>query len=128
MKLTMTGIRELDVQLQRLKLTAAKRIVRPACRKALRPIHKEIKSTSPRRTGELRRHIKLRAIKRTRRFVGARVTVDVRHGAPVEWGWKPGDGDKVPGQYFMVQVANRKRARTIEIYRQEVAMGLERSM
>lgn len=103
----LTGDRELDRKLRALTSTKAKRAVRKACREALRPIQKATRADAPRgATGKLSRAAKLRALKRSRKRIGARVTIEGQGPkAPAqEYGTK-----KMAGRHFMYDAAESRR-------------------
>lgn len=146
----LTGDKELNRKLAALKSTKAKQAIRKASRAALRPIHADAKSNAPKNRGDLRKGIKLRALKRSRSRIGAQVTSSVAHGAPQEYGWKAGrrtrnsdiglargqrrdstakaaatkrDGSRrtIAGKKFMERAAKSKQSKALAIYRRETA-------
>ncbi|GAB5402800.1 MAG: hypothetical protein Aurels2KO_10310 [Aureliella sp.] len=146
----LTGDKELNKKLAALKSTKAKQAVRKASRAALRPVHADAKANAPKRSGKLRKGIKLRALKRSRSRIGAQVTSNVVHGAPQEYGWKVGrrtrntdiglargakrdaaakaeaakrDGSRreIRGKKFMERAAKSKQSKALAIYRRETA-------
>ena len=77
----------------------AKEAIRKAARPALQPTLAAARSYAPRKTGRLKRSIKIRAISRSRTRVGARVTTakgdnqfkgKTFYAGFQEWGWKTG--------------------------------------
>lgn len=76
------GADELKRALLELPRVVARKVVRQAAREAGRPIEAQAKREAPDDTGTLKRSIKLRAIKRTRKLIG----VTIRTGTPTELG------------------------------------------
>ncbi len=93
--ITLTGDKRLNAKLARLSSKDAKALIRRAARPALKPVLGESRRLSPKREGTLRRSLAIRAIKRSRRQVGARVTTKeglfqgaTFYGGFIEWGWR----------------------------------------
>ena len=66
---------ELQKKLKDLTTNETKSVIRGGCREALRPIAAQARTNAPRDSGGLARNIKIRSLKRSRRRVGARVTI-----------------------------------------------------
>lgn len=108
----------------RRKLEALGRDVKPVMRKAMRAggkvILPAVKANAPEISGRLKRGIRLRAAKRSRRYVGITVTSskgffkgDDFYTAFQEFGWKTGKRGtnkrrSVPGKHFMERAARSK--------------------
>lgn len=123
----LTGSDELNRKLARLKSKDAKKAIRKASRAALRPVLEAVKAKAPKRSGKLRRSLKIRALPRSRSRVGARVTTggkarqfagETFYGGFQEYGWKSGNR-KNPGKRFMKQSASAKKQRALSIYASE---------
>lgn len=98
-RLLLIGDAELRAKLSALTDAEARKAVLGATREAAKVIQAEAKRTAPKRTGALRRSIKVRAIKRSRKRIGMRVTTSkldsvyqgkTFYGAFQEYGWKTG--------------------------------------
>lgn len=74
------GVGKLAKKLEGLTTNETKAVIRGGCRDALRPIQRQAKTEAPRDTGGLKREIKIRALKRSRRRIGARVTIKSQVG------------------------------------------------
>lgn len=97
--IVLTGDKELNRKLALLKSSKAKLAIRKASRIALRPVVDEARANAPKKTGRLKRSIKLRSIKRSRSRVGSRVTSSgtdnnfkgrTFYGGFLEFGWRAG--------------------------------------
>lgn len=97
--LVLTGSPELNQKLRGLRGPRQKAAIRKASRVALRPVADRAKSNAPKRSGRLRRSIKVRAMKRSRSRIGARVTSSgtdhnfkgrTFYGGFQEFGWRAG--------------------------------------
>jgi HK97 gp10 family phage protein len=127
-KMTSTGVADVDRKLQRLASKEAKKVIRKATRPALKPVLQEARGTAPVKTGNLRRNIKIRALPRSRRFFGSRVTSgagrnansgDGFYGAFLEFGTT-----RIKARNFMKNAANRKKTQALNIYKAELRKGL----
>lgn len=97
--MVLTGSEELNRKLGELSSKQAKEAIRKAARPALQPTLAAARANAPKRSGRLQRSIKIRAIKRSRSRIGARVTTaksdnqfsgKTFYAAFQEWGWKTG--------------------------------------
>ena len=86
--LVLTGDKKLDAKLAKLKSTDAKRAFRKAARTTIKPFKEDVKQELPKKSGALKKSAKVRAMKRSRRMIGAKVTVDGIYGAFVLLGTK----------------------------------------
>ncbi len=140
-KLILTGDKKLNRRLNRLKLNLGKKIARKAGRKALRPVRDQARKDSPKKTGTLRKSIKIRSIKRSRFKFGARVTTGNRsgnfsgkafYGGFINYGWTPGKrgsgkrGKPVKGTRFLNNAAEKKKRAALAIYKIEIRSGIIR--
>ena len=84
------GDLELEAALKKLPLVAQKKVFRPALRAAARPILVSAKARVPVKTGKLRRSLRVRSIRRTRKRIGVKVVSffvgEAFYGGPVEFG------------------------------------------
>lgn len=69
------GTGALAKKLEQLTSNETKAVLRGGCREALKPIQKQAIATAPKDTGGLKRNIKIRTLKRSRKRIGARVTI-----------------------------------------------------
>ena len=125
---TTTGFPELDRKLKKLKGTEGKKVVRKSARTALKPVLQESRSLAPSDTGFLKRNIKVRALPRSRKVFGARVTSgrgknansgDAFYGAFLEFGTR-----NIKPRRFMKQAADRKRTQALRIYQNELRKNI----
>jgi HK97 gp10 family phage protein len=110
--MVITGDERLNAQLAKLKGPEAKKIIRQAARKALKPVQDTARRNAPKRTGSLRKSIVIRSLAKSRKQIGARVltgrdTVKTKHfySAFQEFGWKA--GRRATNE--MLGIAGRKR-------------------
>ena len=130
-----TGSKSLTRMLNALGSTKARAVHRRAIRKAARPILSAAKSNAPVDSGALRNSLTIRAIKKSRRGVGVRVTNKVGHdfkgkqfyGGFQEFGWKlgkrrsrtggtPDNRRKIAGKWFMRNAGTEQEQNAIDIY------------
>lgn len=116
-----TGVKALDRRLKNIDAKLGKKFVRQGVRRALKPVQLAAKQFAPDDTGALERSIKIRALKRSRRRFGARVSSDGSriegqyYGGFQEWGTR-----YVTGQLFMHNAARVKRRQAANIFRRYV--------
>ncbi|MFQ5625591.1 MAG: HK97-gp10 family putative phage morphogenesis protein [Methyloligellaceae bacterium] len=86
MDISVFGDRRLQFMLNDRLPKEAKKIMRKALRAGARPVLKQARQTAPRGSGALRRGIKLRSIKRTRKSIGVIVRLPKREelGIPAD--------------------------------------------
>jgi HK97 gp10 family phage protein len=98
-RINLEGDRVLAAKLRGLTDSQAKKAILGACRESIKVIQAEARTLAPSRTGALRRSIKVRAISRSRKRIGVRVTTSATdnlysgktfYGAFQEFGWKTG--------------------------------------
>lgn len=130
--MVLTGDRELNRKLQTLKGPKQKKAVRKASRESLKPLASATSRAAPRRSGLLARSVKVRALKRSRKRVGARVTIGegsfkgrTFYGGFIELGRKTGKRGsahrrQVEENDFMRRTAKRKRQSVLADYRQRL--------
>lgn len=96
-RLLLIGDAELRAKLSALTDAEARKAVLGATREAAKLIQAEVKRTVPKRTGLLRKSVRVRSIKRSRKRIGVRVTTSrfnsnyqgkAFYGAFLEFGWK----------------------------------------
>lgn len=107
-------IADVTRRLNELEPKVRKKIIRQAMRPAMKMIRQDAIARAPRKTGQLRKSIKVRAFKRSRTKIGVSVTTakgwfkgEAFYGGFQEWGWKQGKralgaGRRhIPGHGFM---------------------------
>lgn len=119
------GEKGLIKALSELKKTGQKSAVTRAMRKAAKPIQKAAQQQAPKRTGQLRKSIKVRSMRRSRVRFGIRVvtspgknlfTGKTFYGAFQEFGWKTGKRGSsnrrpVEGKHFLETAARQTESR-----------------
>lgn len=114
------GLNEVVSRLHALEKNQARAVLRKATRAGAKAFLGPIKAATPVRTGLLRRAVKVRAMKRTRkRFIGTAVTLGAGffkgptfYGAFLEFGRKTGkrgssNRRQIPGRHFMERAGQR---------------------
>ncbi len=82
MKISVTGDKELLTKLSKLRKTQAAKAIRKGSRAGSKVVQAKEKEDAPEITGALKREIKVRALKRSRRWTGTQVTMRVAGGVP----------------------------------------------
>ena len=121
---SLQGDTEITEKLKSFTKSEYKSAVQMGAKNALKPAQQTAKSIAPKDTGKLRRAIRIRVLKRSRKRVGARVTIGSHesmfkgktfYAAFQEYGWKT--GKRASNQDL--GVAKRKRRTAAQ--REEVA-------
>ena len=139
--ITVTGDKALNRKLRRLAGPEQKRAVKAAAKVSLKPLLEEVKRTTPKRTGNLRKLIKIRAMARSRRMTGYRVTAaqagkkgaftgDAFYGGFLEYGWKTGKRGspgrrRIPGRFWMKKAAKRKQRDVVRQYHRNLGQKIK---
>lgn len=124
-----TTIAQLNQVIAQVPHKIVRPAVRRACREALKPIQKRLKSELPRKTGTLRKAVKIRSIPRSRVRIGARIRIQIPkekrgkkgYGYHVaqEFGWKIKSryGKKrIEGTHQIERTADQMTSQTFDAY------------
>lgn len=132
-----TGIKEIDDKLRDLPAKVIKKLAKSGLREAMRPLLATAKRNAPRRTGALRKNIKLRVMTRLRNkksAVGMRVSGgedfkgETYYGGFQEFGWQPkGEGPKVPPKHYMTNAYNHHKGEVVAKFREVMKDAIEES-
>jgi HK97 gp10 family phage protein len=127
-------------KLKRLPKKDARRIIRKASRSAAKSILPTAKSNAPVKTGQLRKSIKVRSIKKSRTSIGVRLLVsedwykgDEFYGAFQEFGWKQGkrgtSGRKqIEGSHYMERAFEAKSNAARNLMLVQITKGIEEAV
>jgi HK97 gp10 family phage protein len=122
--MSLQGDKELVDKLKSLTKSEFKSATQTGAKKSLDPVRKTAQAIAPKRTGKLKRAIRIRVLKRSSVRVGARVTVGVHdnmfkgktfYAAFQEYGWKAGR------RASNKDIGAAKRKRRTAAQREEVA-------
>lgn len=112
------GDKALVEKLRQLTKSEFKKAVQDGAKKSLEPIRKLSQQLAPKKTGTLRRAQRIRVLKRSRKRIGARVTIQASdpafvrkgraYGPQVEFGTKRGQKRILPVDYMKKATAQRK--------------------
>lgn len=102
MQVYVEGVEELMAKLKEVG-KKAKPALRRGCRQGSKVIQKQAKDDAPKVTGDLRRAIKVRALKRSRKYVGTTVKMEIRYGSFVNLGTR-----KMKARAFLQQAVKEK--------------------
>jgi HK97 gp10 family phage protein len=145
------GSGELRQKLQGLTDKESKAVIRGATREALKPIQRSAQDLAPKKTGRLRRSIRIRSLTRTKKKIGSRITISKKdnqytgrtfYGAFQEFGWKPGkrltmkaaiagatrDSQKVPPKEFMRRSAKNGARDAVTLFNSIVSKHIQKVM
>jgi HK97 gp10 family phage protein len=145
------GESELRKKLEGLTDKESKAVIRGAAREALKPVQRMAQDLAPRKTGRLRRSIRIRSITRSRKRIGARVTMSNKdtqftgrtfYGAFQEFGWRPGkrlarsaakegatdQRPKVPPKEFLRRAARSSAQTAVNLFNSIVSKHIQKAM
>lgn len=123
--ITITGDKKLTRKLEQFEAKVAKKIVRKAMREAMRPMHAAVKGNMPvGETGGMKRSVKLRALKRSRRGFGIEVHVESPGVGAVEFGTVD-QPPQAPTRRAFDEEAARARRRVIDLIWQGIRAEAE---
>jgi len=108
------------------------KIIRQETRRAMKEVLlPAAKSQTPKKTGALRKSIKIRAIKRSRKSSGVRLAAsdrdfvgDMFYAGFIEYGFRRG-GTKVPGQEILRKIAIQRGPIAIDLAIQKISQRVE---
>ena len=131
------GEEALRKKLDGLKKTDAKAALRKGTRAGCKVIQKRGQELAPKRTKRLARNIRVRALPRSKKWVGTMVRGtnykgDEFYGAFQEFGWRHGPrklGDKrkkIEGKHFMERAVKEVGPQAIDVARAETVAEIER--
>lgn len=136
----LTGDKQLDAIFAGLPMKVQKQVLRPALRSAAKIVHAAAKNNAPVKTGALRRSLKVRAGKRTRKnLVRAVVQTGASdnlfkgktyYGAFQEFGWKSGKRGsssrrQISGKHYIQAAYDSTAATAKEQALEEIKKGIE---
>lgn len=131
--ISVLGDRALERKLSRLKAATQKKIVRKALRAAAKPIRDDAKANAPVDEGDLRKNIKVRAMRRSRVRLGVIVRTGTRdemgipadsnwyYPAIVEYGY-----DDVPANPYLRNALDKNRQQALRTMGAEISSGIDR--
>lgn len=104
-----TGVEELDKELTELPIKLQKKVIRQAQRNGAKLLLGHVKARAPKKTGALKKALKIKAAPRSKKFVGVDIGVgkewftgDQFAASFLEFGWKPGGtGEPVTEHAFI---------------------------
>lgn len=129
-EIKLEGAKELEKQFKSLEPKIAKKLVRQSLRKAAKPILAAARTKCPVDTGELKKSIKIRAMKRRKNSFGVLIGTalkwfvgDAFYGAFVEFGTS-----KMSARPFMRPAFDEKKGEAEQILVQEIREGLSEAV
>jgi HK97 gp10 family phage protein len=134
------GDLDIEARLAVLEKGQARKIVRRGSRAGAKRILPTARSLAPHRTGQLRGAIRVRAGKRSRKYIAVRCTCgkdwfkgDTFYGGFQEWGWQTGKRGsaarrQVKGKHFMERAYNRKKGAAMNEARRVILAEIEQAV
>lgn len=135
----LTGNRRLDRLFQTLPVKVQKKVLRKPLREAAKVIQKQAKRNAPKDTGLLRRSLRVRAGRRSRRFKNTvRIVVitgegffkgETFYGAFQEFGWKLGkrgtpNRRQMPALHYIERAYKAKESEARSVAMKGIALGI----
>lgn len=130
--ISILGDKELAAKLNALPLAVQRKIVRKAMRPAAKPVLASVKAATPVDRGVLRRKLKLRALRRSRRVQGLMIPLPTRdelgitdgargyYPTALEYGWRDRGGSHHPPISYIRKPVNRRT----KLYLRQVGIGI----
>lgn len=142
LRFTLLGRSQVERVLEELPAKSAKKVLRQAMRKAMKPVAAQVKANAPVRSGATRKAVKVRAAKVGRKALGIDVTVgagdykgDTFAAAFVEYGTgertKASTGQavgRVEARRFMHRAFEQKKDQARKLADSEAAAGMRREL
>jgi HK97 gp10 family phage protein len=100
-KITLAGDRELLAKLGKLKKTQARKAIRKGSRAGSKVIQAQARENAPVKSGALKKEVKVRALKRSRKWTGTQVTTKVEGGPTYYGGFVEFGTKKMKGRFFI---------------------------
>lgn len=117
----LTGDTKLDAKLLALKTTKMRAAVRKGTRAGAKVAQAEAKGRFPVLTGKARRGIKVRALPRSRRWIGHQVRLSVFYAAHVEYGTK-----RIVARNKLKETSKVVRGRVVAVARDAILQEVSR--
>jgi len=112
MKVTVKGVDKVNKKLDSLKKKVLKKAIRKGSRAGAKIVQSKARDLAPVKTGALKKGLKVRALPRSRRYVGTMVrladTGEVFYGAFVDLGTH-----RIEARHFLKQAADDEKERAI---------------
>ena len=136
-KYILTGVKEIDRRLLALPATLERKVIRKALRNAAKPIQAAVKQIAPKQSGQLKKAVKVRAYKKSRKGFGFAVRLgagdfkgDTFYGAFQEYGWKTGsrksqNRKQVEGKHFMLKTYEARKDGARLAAMEEIKKGID---
>jgi len=83
--IVVTGIKQIDRKLKQLEPKIQKKVLRQSMRAGLKEVQAEMKAQVPVDTGLMKKNVKVRALKRSRKRIGMEVRVGAAPGLITHW-------------------------------------------
>lgn len=123
-----TGIAEIDRALRELEPKIAKKVLRQACRKALKPVKDAAQANAPVKSGQVKKAIKVKAGKRRRDQIRLDVTIGAGdfvgkqfYGSFLEFGT-----ESIEAREFLRRAYESQQEQARRIAQAEILKGIER--
>lgn len=132
----MSGDKELISKLDNLGKKELGKVVRQATRKSSKIVQTETKNLVPVESGDLKKAIKVRSMKRKKGYQGSRTTClfagkqksNMFYGSFQEYGFTTVNGRKIEGKHFMKQAANNVGKRALDNTVEEIRQGINKAV
>jgi len=123
-----TGLKEIDSRLRQIEPRVGNKIARRGLRAGLQPVRETAKRLVPKKTGALRRGIKIRSGKKSRKGfrMVCRVGQEGWYHTFQEWGWRAGKAKKkIPGKQYMRLAYKENAKKSIDLARTVILKDLD---
>lgn len=125
------GVKEVQRAFLELEPKVARKVVRQALRKAVKPIQAAAKADAPVKSGKLKKAIKVRAMRRKKGRIGVLAIIgkgdfqgETWYGSVQEFGARK--RRRIRAKHFMKKAYESKKAQAAAIAEAEIGPGIER--
>jgi HK97 gp10 family phage protein len=126
MKVTIRGDRELIKKLGTLRKTQAKKAIRKGSRAGSKIIQAAAKQNVPVKSGALKKEIKVRALKRSRRWTGTLVNTRVAEGPTYYGGFVEYGTKRMKARHFLTDAVESTKAQAGQAFIDGIASEIDK--
>lgn len=124
-KVDVKGLKELRAKLAKLKKTTANKCIRKGTRAGCKIVQQQAKADASKKSGALRKAIKVRALPHSRKWVGTKVSLQIPYGSFVELGARKRN---IKGRHFLKDAAEQAGERAVKTAMSITAQQIEDEM
>lgn len=117
------GDKQLIKKLERLAAKDIAKAVRTGSRSGIKLIQKETKKTAPKDSGNLRKKIKVRSLKRSKKRTGSRLIILARYAGPLEFGT-----EKMEPRFYVKKAVENVGQKSVDLTAKIIKEEIDKAM